>query len=100
MGEDETSGVLIIDHSKGGPGWVLLPQILSSPHLAPPDLFLILRSFSWHMQGCQMRFVKIPAILSTAPDLRCVIIRKRPRQKRETINIVKQQLIIIYLYFG
>jgi len=42
-----------------------------------------------------MRFVKIPAILSTAPvlDLSCVVIRKRHR-KTETIRIVKPQLII------
>ena len=41
-----------------------------------------------------MRFVKIPAILSTAPDLSCVVIRKRHRENRVTISIVKPQLII------
>jgi len=41
-----------------------------------------------------MRFVKIPASMSTAPDLSCVIIRKRHRENRETISIVKPQLII------
>ena len=46
-----------------------------------------------------MRFVKIPAILSTAPDLSCVVIRKRQRENRETISIVKRQLIICP-YFG
>jgi len=51
------------------------------------------------MQGCQMRFVKIPAILPTAPDLRCVVIRKRHRENRETISIVKRQLMICP-YFG
>jgi len=40
-----------------------------------------------------MRFVKIPAILSTAPDLSCAIIRKQHRET-ETISIVKPQLII------
>jgi len=45
-----------------------------------------------------MRCVKIPAILSAATDLSCVIIRKRHRESRETISIVKPQ--IIWLYFG
>jgi len=30
-----------------------------------------------------MRFVKIPAILSTSPDLSCVAIRKRRRERRD-----------------
>jgi len=30
-----------------------------------------------------MRFAKIPAILSTAPDLSCVVIRKRHRENRD-----------------
>jgi len=38
-----------------------------------------------------MRFVKILAILSTAPDQSCVIIRKRHRENRETVSIVKPQ---------
>jgi len=46
-----------------------------------------------------MRFVKIPAILSTAPDLSRVVIRKRQTENRETISIVKRQLIICP-YFG
>jgi len=46
-----------------------------------------------------MRFVKIPAILSTVPGLSCVVFRKRHRENRETISIVKPQLIIC-LYFG
>jgi len=46
-----------------------------------------------------MRFVKIPAILSTAPDLSCVVIRKRRRENSETISIVKRQLMICP-YFG
>jgi len=46
-----------------------------------------------------MRFVKIPAILSTAPDLSCVLIRKRHRENRETISIIKRQLMICP-YFG
>jgi len=37
-----------------------------------------------------MRFVKIPAILSTVPDLSCVVFRKRQSENRETISIVKQ----------
>ena len=41
-----------------------------------------------------MRFVKIPAILSTAPDLSCVVIRKQHRESRETISTVTTQLII------
>ena len=43
-----------------------------------------------------MRFVKIPAILSTVRDLSCVVIRKRHRGKRETISIAKPQLICPY----
>jgi len=46
-----------------------------------------------------MRFVKIPAILSTAPDLSYVVIRKWHMENRETISIVKPQLIICP-YFG
>jgi len=46
-----------------------------------------------------MRFVKIPAILSIAPDLSCVVIRKWHRENRETVSIVKSQLIICP-YFG
>jgi len=45
-----------------------------------------------------MRFVKISAILSTAPDLSCFVIRKRHR-KTETMSFVKSQLIISQ-YFG
>jgi len=37
--------------------------------------------------------------LSTVPDLNCVVIRKRLRENRETISIVKTQLIIC-LYSG
>ena len=43
-------------------------------------------------------FLKIPAILSTAPDLSFVEIRKQHR-KIATISIVKPQLIICP-YFG
>jgi len=46
--------------------------------------------------GCQMRFVKIPAISSTVPDLSCVVIRKRHRENRETRSAVKLQLICPY----
>ena len=35
------------------------------------------------MQGYRMRFVKIPAILSTAPDLSCVVIRKQHRENKD-----------------
>jgi len=37
--------------------------------------------------------------LSTVPDLSCVVIRKRLRENRATISIVKTQLTIC-LYFG
>ena len=37
--------------------------------------------------------------LSTVPDLSCVLIRKRHRENRETISLVKKQLIICP-YFG
>jgi len=50
-------------------------------------------------QVCQMCFVKIPAILSTVPDLSCAVIRKRHRENRETNSVVKPQLII-FPYFG
>ena len=56
-----------------------------------------------------MRFVKVPVIafckntghfnLSTVPDLSCVVIRKRHRESREAISIVKPELII-RPYFG
>jgi len=35
-----------------------------------------------------MRFVQIPADLSTLPDLSCVVIRKRHRENREIINVI------------
>jgi len=35
------------------------------------------------MHGCQMCFVKTPAILSTATDLSCVVIRKQNRGKKD-----------------
>jgi len=44
-----------------------------------------------------MRFVKIPSILSTAPDLSYVVVRKQHRESTETISIVKPQS---YPYFG
>jgi len=37
------------------------------------------------MQGCQIHFVKILAILSTAPDLSCVVIRKQHRENRDSL---------------
>jgi len=66
---------------RGGLGGPFPPRFL----LGPPGFFLISRlsSFGWHMQGCQMHFVKIPAILSTAPDLSCVLIRKQHRENRD-----------------
>jgi len=69
-------------------------RFLLRPPFVPPVFFLVSRlsSFGWHMQGCQMRFVKIPATLSTAPNLSCVVIRKQ--QRAETISIVKPQKII------
>jgi len=50
-----------------------------------------------------MRFVKIPVILSTAPDLSLIVIRKRHRENRETISIVKPQFARVLtgsLHFG
>jgi len=47
-----------------------------------------------------MRFVKIPAISPTVPDLSCVVIRKRHRENRETMSIVKSQLIICPILAG
>jgi len=41
-----------------------------------------------------MRFVKLPAILSTVPDLSLVIIRQRHRENRETISIVKARVFL------
>jgi len=83
--------------SKGGPGWAMAPpDFYSAPPFGPPSFFLIprLSSFGWHMQSCQMHFVKILAILSTAPDLSCVAIRKRHRENRETVSVVKPQSIV------
>ena len=47
-----------------------------------------------------MRFVKIPAILPTVPDISCVVIRKRHRENRETMSIVSSHNLIICPYFG
>jgi len=50
-----------------------------------------------------MRFVKIPVILSTVPDLSFIVIRKRHRENRETISIVKPQFPRVLtgsLHFG
>ena len=60
------------------------PVLCLARRLAPPVIFLISRlsSFGWQIQGCQMRSVKIPAILSTAPDVSCVVIRKQHRENR------------------
>ena len=44
-----------------GAGWGMAPRFLlclASP-FATPNVFLNLRSLGWHMQGCQMRLVKI-----------------------------------------
>jgi len=43
-----------------------------------------------------MRFVKIPAILSTAPDQNSVVIRKRHRKNRETMSIVTPQFLPVF----
>ena len=50
-----------------------------------------------------MRFVKIPVIVSTVPDLSFVVIGKWHRDNRETISIVMPQLPRVLtgsLYFG
>jgi len=46
-----------------------------------------------------MSFVKISAILPSAPDLICVVIRERHRENRETVSTVIPQFIICP-YFG
>jgi len=85
----------------GGPGWAMpLPRFLLGTPFCPP-VFLLnshLSSFGWHMQGCQMCFVKIPAILSTAPDLSFVEIRKQHRENRD--NQYCLATINNLLYFG
>jgi len=45
-----------------------------------------------------MRFVKISAILTTAPDLRCVVIRKQHRENRD--NQYCEATINNLPYFG
>ena len=68
--------------SKGDLGGPRPPQMIFAwPPVWPPVFRL--SSFGRHMQGCQMRFVKILAILSTAPDLSCVVIRKQHRENRD-----------------
>jgi len=47
-----------------------------------------------------MRFVKLPVILSTVPHLSRVGIRKRHRENREAVSIVKPQLIIYPILAG
>ena len=68
----------------GGLGGPQPPEFCLDP-VCPPSFFLISRlsSFGWHMQSCQMRCVKIPAILPTAPDLSSVVIRKQHRENRD-----------------
>jgi len=60
-------------------------RFLLAPPFRPASFFLISRSslLGWHMQDCQMRFVKIPDFLSTAPDLSCVVICKQHRESRD-----------------
>jgi len=84
----------------GGIPGVLRAEVWAKAGHGPPSFFLISRlsSFGWHMQGCQMRFVKIPAILSTAPDLRSIVIRKRHRENRD--NQYCQATINNLPYFG
>jgi len=87
--------------SKGEAGWAMArPRFLHGPPFGPPSFFLISRlsSFGWHMHGCQMRFVKIPAILSTAIDLSCVVIRNKHRENRD--NQYGQATINNLPYFG
>ena len=92
---------------KRGPGGAMAPQSFAWLPVCPPRFFLIslLRSFGWHVQGCPMRFVKTPAILSTAPDLSCVVIRKRHRVNRDnmyclaTINTLPH-ILADSLHFG
>ena len=54
--------------------------------------------------GLPDAFFKIPAILSTVPELSCVVIRKQHRENRETITIVNQQyffrILAGSLHFG
>jgi len=47
-----------------------------------------------------MRFVKIPTILPTGPDVTCVVFRKRHKEIRETMSIVKPQLIFPGLWLA
>ena len=70
---------------RGGLNGPCPPSFLLGPPFGPSFFFLISRlsSFGWHIQGCQMRSVKIPAILSTAPDLSCVVIRTQHRENRD-----------------
>ena len=90
----------------GGTEWVIAPSdFFLAPSLALSVFFLISRlsSFGWHMQDCQMRFVKIPVILSTAPDLSYVIIHKRYRENRDnqycwaTVNTLSVFWLIRYI---
>jgi len=71
--------------SKGGPGWAMPFQIFAWTPFGPPSFFLNFPfRFVWlTYAGCPMRFVKTPVILSTAPDLSCVVIRKRHRDNRD-----------------
>ena len=75
--------------SKGGLGGPCPPQFFAWP----PSLFL-----NFPFQGCQMRFVNIPAILSTATDLSCVVIRKQHRENKD--NQYCYATINNLLYFG
>jgi len=43
-----------------------------------------------------MRFVKTPAILSTAPDLSCVVIRKQNRENRDNQDCYATLIIALF----
>jgi len=81
-------------------GWVAHgSRIFAWPHVWPPSCFLNFKIVWLTYARLPNAFWKILAILSTAPDVSCVVICKRHRENRDTISIAKPQLIICP-YFG
>jgi len=74
--------VAILREGLGGPS---PPRFLLGPPLGSPSFFLNFPfKFVWlTYAGLPNVFCKIPAILSTAPDLSCVVIRKQHRENRD-----------------
>ena len=66
---------------RGGLGGPWPPSFLLGPPFGPPSFFL---NFPFKFVWLTHTGLPIPAILSTAPDLSCVVIRKQHRENRDS----------------